>query len=90
MSAPATFRVFISGVTSELASYRTEVARVLRRKGLEVCDQPYEPGPVAMMVYDCLSKDTYRLLDRLRDLGNKARHVLRKVSFADDGGAGAF
>jgi tetratricopeptide (TPR) repeat protein len=36
-----------------------------------------------LMDYDQLAKDTYRLLDRLRDLGNKARHVLRKVTFAD-------
>jgi tetratricopeptide (TPR) repeat protein len=36
-----------------------------------------------LMEYDRLSLETYRLLDRLRDLGNKARHVLRKVSVAD-------
>lgn len=36
-----------------------------------------------LMHYDRLSSETYRLLDRLRDLGNKARHVLRKVSVAD-------
>jgi tetratricopeptide (TPR) repeat protein len=36
-----------------------------------------------LMHYDRLSVETYRLLDRLRDLGNKARHVLRKVSVAD-------
>src|SRR5262249_20214103 len=28
-----------------------------------------------------LSKETFALLDRLRDLGNKARHATRKVSF---------
>ena len=38
---------------------------------------------VQLMDYDCLSRDTYRLLDRLRDLGNKARHALRKVSLTD-------
>jgi tetratricopeptide (TPR) repeat protein len=36
-----------------------------------------------LMEYHSLSLETYRLLDRLRDLGNKARHVLRKVSVAD-------
>lgn len=33
--------------------------------------------------YQLLARPAYRLLDRLRDLGNKARHVLRKVTFAD-------
>ena len=36
-----------------------------------------------LMHYDRLSVETYRFLDRLRDLGNKARHVLCKVSVAD-------
>jgi tetratricopeptide (TPR) repeat protein len=36
-----------------------------------------------LMDYGRLHRDTYRLLDRLRDLGNKARHVVRKVSLAD-------
>jgi len=33
------FTVFLSGVSKELASYRDEVARVLRRKGITVVDQ---------------------------------------------------
>jgi len=41
MSAPREFRVFISAVSSELKSYRGEVARVLRRKELEVRDQEH-------------------------------------------------
>ncbi len=41
MSKRAGFRIFISAVTPELGSYRREVARVLRRKGLEVRDQDY-------------------------------------------------
>ena len=32
---------------------------------------------------ELVNAGTYRLLDRLRDLGNKARHVLQKVSIAD-------
>jgi len=36
-----TFRVFISAASGELASYRQEVARVLRRKGIEVRDQEH-------------------------------------------------
>jgi hypothetical protein len=36
-----------------------------------------------LMDYNRLHRETYRLLDRLRDLGNKARHVVRKVSTAD-------
>ncbi|MFN5731766.1 MAG: DUF4062 domain-containing protein [Planctomyces sp.] len=35
------FRVFISGVSHELESCRREVARSLRRKGLEVRDQEH-------------------------------------------------
>ncbi len=30
MTAPATYRIFLSAVTRELGSYRVEVARVLR------------------------------------------------------------
>src|SRR5262245_31914922 len=41
MSKRGGFRIFISAVTPELGSYRREVARVLRRKGLEVRDQEY-------------------------------------------------
>jgi hypothetical protein len=41
MSKRAGFRVFISAVTPELGHCRREVARVLRRKGLEVRDQDY-------------------------------------------------
>ena len=37
----------------------------------------------ALKDYDLLPKQTYRLLDRLRDLGNKARHVLRPIYLAD-------
>lgn len=33
--------------------------------------------------YQYLSRETYRLLDRLRDLGNAARHVLRRMTPAD-------
>ncbi len=35
------FRVFVSAVSSELGSYRREVARVLRRRELEVRDQEH-------------------------------------------------
>jgi tetratricopeptide (TPR) repeat protein len=41
MSKGRGFRIFISAVTPELGSCRREVARVLRRKGLEVCDQEH-------------------------------------------------
>ncbi|MFK8017286.1 MAG: tetratricopeptide repeat protein [Gammaproteobacteria bacterium] len=41
MSKPATFRVFVSSVSKELESYRLEVARVLRRRGIEVCDEKH-------------------------------------------------
>src|SRR3989304_2255296 len=41
MTNPETFRVFISAVSDELQSYRQEVARVLRRKELEVRDQEH-------------------------------------------------
>ena len=41
MSTPVTYRVFLSAVTRELGSYRVEVARVLRRKELEVRDQEH-------------------------------------------------
>ena len=36
-----------------------------------------------LVQYDCLTKDAYRLLDGLRDLGNAARHIKRKVAFDD-------
>jgi hypothetical protein len=52
---PTTFRVFISAVSSELGSHRREVARVLRRKGLEVRDQEH------------FSQGGGTLLERLRD-----------------------
>jgi tetratricopeptide (TPR) repeat protein len=55
LARPSTFRVFISAVSGELGSYRREVARVLRRKGLEVRDQEhFSQGPAT-------------LLERLRD-----------------------
>ena len=62
----------------------TRILEVLARQareqiGLADADSRMNQGLLQLMVYDCLSKDTYRLLDRLRDLGNKARHVLRKV-----------
>jgi tetratricopeptide (TPR) repeat protein len=41
MSTPVTYRVFLSAVTRELGSYRVEIARVLRRKELEVRDQEH-------------------------------------------------
>ncbi len=41
MSKRAGFRIFVSAVMPELGSYRREVARVLRRKGLEVRDQEH-------------------------------------------------
>ncbi|HXU32693.1 MAG TPA: DUF4062 domain-containing protein [Thermoanaerobaculia bacterium] len=50
MSAPATYRVFLSAVTGELGSYRAEVARALRRKELEVRDQEYfRQGPATLL-----------------------------------------
>ena len=40
------FRIFISAVSGELATYCEEVARVLRRTGLEVCDEKhFRQGP---------------------------------------------
>jgi len=41
MSLPASYRVFVSAVSGELASYREEVARVLRRKGIDVCEEKH-------------------------------------------------
>jgi tetratricopeptide (TPR) repeat protein len=41
MATPATYRVFLSAVTRELGTFRAEVARVLRRKGLEVREQEH-------------------------------------------------
>jgi tetratricopeptide (TPR) repeat protein len=35
------FRIFISAVTAELGSYRQALAKELRRKGLDVCDQEH-------------------------------------------------
>jgi tetratricopeptide (TPR) repeat protein len=50
VSAPNTYRVFISAVTRELGSYRTEIARVLRRKELEVRDQEhFRQGPATLL-----------------------------------------
>jgi hypothetical protein len=55
MPVHPTFRVFLSAVSSELKSCRLEVARVLRRKGLEVRDQEhFSQGPAT-------------LIERLRD-----------------------
>src|SRR5262245_14891689 len=48
MTAP--YRVFVSAVSGELRSYRTAVARVIRRKGLEVRDQEHFPqGPATLL-----------------------------------------
>lgn len=41
MPQSAPYRVFISGVTQEMETYRTEVARVLRRREIEVRDQQH-------------------------------------------------
>lgn len=44
------FRIFVSAVSRELGSYRREVARVLRRKGLEVRDQDhFNMGPATLL-----------------------------------------
>jgi tetratricopeptide (TPR) repeat protein len=44
------FRVFISAVSDDLGGYRREVARVLRRKGLEVRDQEhFSQGPATLI-----------------------------------------
>ncbi|HEV3258887.1 MAG TPA: tetratricopeptide repeat protein [Gemmataceae bacterium] len=67
MSATPTFRVFLSAVTGELASYRQEVARVLRRKGLEVREQEhFSQGPAT-------------LLERLRDYIDQCDAVILLV-----------
>ena len=50
MPAPREFRLFISAVNGELKSYRSEVARVLRRKELEVRDQEhFRQGPATLL-----------------------------------------
>ena len=50
MSATRVCRVFISAVSGELKSYRTEVARALRRKELEVRDQEhFRQGPATLL-----------------------------------------
>jgi Domain of unknown function (DUF4062) len=67
MTSVATFRVSISAVSSELASYRREVARVLRRKGLEVCDQ------------DHIHQDAHTLLHKLRDYIQQCQAVVLLV-----------
>ena len=41
MSKRRRFRIFISAVTGELGSYRQALAKELRRKGLDVCDQEH-------------------------------------------------
>ena len=41
MSTPASYKVFVSAVSNELESYREEVARVLRRRHIEVRDQKH-------------------------------------------------
>jgi hypothetical protein len=67
MSSTLTFRVFLSAVTGELASYRQEVARVPRRKGLEVREQAhFSQGPAT-------------LLERLRDYIQQCDAVLLLV-----------
>ena len=41
-----TYKLFISAVSAELAEYRTEVARVLKRKGLEFeIQENFNQGP---------------------------------------------
>jgi tetratricopeptide (TPR) repeat protein len=55
LSRPTTFRVFISAVSNELGSLRSEVARVLRRKGVEVREQEH------------FSQGGATLLERLRE-----------------------
>ena len=48
--AKSAYRIFLSAVTRELASYREEVARVLRRKELEVRDQEhFRQGPATLL-----------------------------------------
>jgi len=50
MPAQREFRIFISAVSGELKSYRGEVARVLRRKELEVRDQEhFRQGPATLL-----------------------------------------
>jgi hypothetical protein len=50
MSAPPEFRLFISAVSRELKSCRAEVARVLRRKELEIRDQEhFRQGPATLL-----------------------------------------
>ncbi len=50
MSDTRTFRIFLSAVSRELAGYREEVARVLRRKGLEVREQKhFRQGPATLL-----------------------------------------
>jgi tetratricopeptide (TPR) repeat protein len=50
MPAPREFRLFISAVSGELKSYRREVARVLRRRELEVRDQEhFRQGPATLL-----------------------------------------
>ena len=67
MAQPSTFRVFISAVSGELGSYRREVARVLRRRGLEVRDQEhFSQGPAT-------------LLERLRDYVRQCDAVILLV-----------
>ncbi len=61
----------------------------LKRAGLAVTTGKGISSPAIhdilklLLRYDLLSRPTYRLVDRLRDLGNNARHVLRKVTVAD-------
>jgi Domain of unknown function (DUF4062) len=50
MSVAREFRVFISAVSGELKSYRIDLARVLRRKELEVRDQEhFRQGPATLL-----------------------------------------
>jgi Domain of unknown function (DUF4062) len=45
-----TYRIFLSAVTQELGSYRKEVARVLRRKEIEVREQEhFRQGPATLL-----------------------------------------
>ena len=47
--ARTTYRTFLSAVTRELGSYRTEVARVLQRKKLVRDQEHFRQGPAALL-----------------------------------------
>jgi len=57
--ANTSFRVFISAVTGEFGTFRGEIARVLRRKGHEVCEQEHfrqGPGTLLDKLQDYISQ----------------------------------